>query len=95
MYRDRTKSGGKVRSPASSEEAAIFRADCKRLGIDHTNCHSRIGIGKTPFYEYGNGEKPVPVPVSKLLDSMEAYAKLKAAFDGLQAELNAMKEKIE
>lgn len=47
------------------------------------------------FYSYGNGEIAVPVPVSKLLDSIEAYAKLKAAFDGLQAELDAMKEKAE
>jgi hypothetical protein len=95
MYRDRSKSGGKVRVPASSEEAAIFRAACKRLGIDHTNCHHRLGISKTPFYEYGNGETPIPVPVSKLLDSIEAYAKLKAMFDELEAELKVLKERVE
>ena len=87
------KYGGKIRSPASSEEAAIFRADCHRLGVDHNNCHHRLGIGKSMFYDYGNGNISVPVPVSKLLDSMEAYGKLKSAFDELQAELDAMKEK--
>jgi hypothetical protein len=95
MFRVGKKYGGKIRPPASSEGAAIFRADCQRLGIDHGNCRDRIGIGKTMFYMYGNGELPVPVPVSKLLDSIEAYAKLKAAFDELEAELNAMKEKME
>jgi hypothetical protein len=92
MYRDRARIGGKVRAPANSEEAAIFRADCQRLGIDHTNCHYRLGIGKSMFYYYGNGDMPIPVPVSKLLDSIEAYQKLKTMFDALEAELMAVRE---
>ena len=92
MYNGRARIGGKVRAPANSEEAAIFRADCKRLGIDYANCYSRLGIGKSMFYYYGNGDMPIPVPVSKLLDSIEAYQKLKTMFDALEAELMAVKE---
>jgi len=92
MYNGRARIGGKVRARANSEEAAIFRADCKRLGIDHANCYSRLGIGKSMFYYYGNGDMPIPVPVSKLLDSIEAYQKLKTMFDALEAELMAVKE---
>ena len=87
----RQKTGGRLRTPASSEKAAIFRADCSRLGIDHTNCHHRLGIGKSIFYMYGNGEINIPVPLSKLLDSMEAYNKLQAAFSELQSELDSLK----
>jgi hypothetical protein len=93
MYKDGSKSGGKLRSPASDEQAAIFRAACSRFGIDHHNCHERLGVGKTVFYEYGNGNKRVPEPVSKLLDSIEAYRKLQRTFDELHEELQAMKGK--
>jgi hypothetical protein len=91
MYKNGTKSGGKTRAPANSEEAAVFRAACKHLGINHTNCHYRLGIGKSMFYSYGNGEMEVSLPVSKLLDSMQAHEKLLKVFEELQSELNTLK----
>ena len=91
MHKDGSKSGGKVRSAVSDEQAAIFRTSCSRIGIDHHNCFERLGIGKSVFYEYGNGGKRVPEPVSKLLDSIEAYAELQKAFNEMHEELWAMK----
>jgi hypothetical protein len=91
MYKDGTKSGGKVRAPVSSEQAAVFRAACSRLGIDHRSCSERLGIQKTVFYEYGNGEARVPETVSKLLDSIESYNNLLKAFEELQDEVDTMK----
>lgn len=80
-----------MRAPASSEQAAVFRAACSRLGINQHTCTERLGIRKSVFYDYGNGTLNVPETVSKLLDSMESYESLMKSFVELQSELDSMK----
>jgi hypothetical protein len=85
------KRGFKPRSAVKSEQAAVFRAACDRLGIDHQNCFDRLGVRKSSFYGFGNGGHDIPEPVLKLIASMEAYEKLKILFSELQAELEILK----
>ena len=92
MSKNGIKTGGKVRSPPLSESAATFRAACDRLGVDHRNCSNRLGISKSVFYEYGNGERRASETVWLLIESIEAYRQLHALFCELQAEFETLKE---
>jgi hypothetical protein len=91
MSKPSEKRGFKPRSAVRSEEAAVFRVACGRLGIDQQNCFDRLGVRKSSFYNFGNGNHEIPSPVLKLIASMEAYEKLKILFRELQAELETLK----
>lgn len=79
MYKDRSKSGGKSRSPVADEKAAVFRSFCQRFSINLANCNERLGISKSTYYDYGNGDREIPKTVWLLINSIEAYDKLQKA----------------
>jgi hypothetical protein len=91
MSRDRERRGFKPRSAVCSEQAAVFRASCERLGIDQQNCFERLGVRKSTFYNFGNGDHGIPEPVSKLITCMEAYEELKSLLAEIRGELETCK----
>ena len=80
------------RRPASSEGAAEFRAACRRLGVGPENCRDVLGIGRTTYYDLGNGIHEVSETLWRLIDLMEDRDKLLSLVTRLEEQLERLKQ---